>query len=457
MNELVLSNLDLFSPVPVQLSVSESKFEKIGTKTALDGNTPLLEFTAGADKVYYTDLSNSFIYIKCKYVTKVGGAISGTPKIGPIQYPVTSLFKSIDLYLNDVKISPNESNLHYIHFLYNALQSQQAKDSYLTLGLWYDDDYSSLENAGQANPQEEGAKKNKGLKKRADYFGSSREVELIGKICIAPHMCEKLFLPNCKFDWKFEMNNMELFSMTEEDIDDYRFVITDASILLKRVAVSPSVSMAHAQLLSNQNCILPCKYLNTRTFNIGQNLFDFKYENAYVGNEMPISIWIGFVRADAKFGDKSKNPFVFEDLKMSQLVIWMGTKRIPAIEYKMNPDQNQIDFGLFEAYQALDCYGTNVGPGNFNRETFDNGLFFLAFDLSRDGNPESLYRNSSFEATNVSIQGQFKTATQASYTSKFFYKSKSEFKNITLLVIAIAQFHGQLEMNRFMTPFTSWA
>ena len=61
MEELIPANVNLFYTVPILLSVSDAKYEKISTKTALDGKTPILEFTANPDKVKYTDLSSSFL------------------------------------------------------------------------------------------------------------------------------------------------------------------------------------------------------------------------------------------------------------------------------------------------------------------------------------------------------------------------------------------------------------
>ncbi len=186
-DEVVPSNLNLFSPASVLLSTSEFKYEKILTKTTLSVDFPSqLEFTANADKVNYTDLNESFLMIKCKFVKEDRSNIEPNPLIGPVQNLLTSMFKSQDLWINDEKVTINEDNAAYINFLHCFTQSKAAKETYLTTSLYYEDTFSSINACNQSNPQA-AAETNRGLKTRAQFFGSSKEVVLIGKMFCAPH------------------------------------------------------------------------------------------------------------------------------------------------------------------------------------------------------------------------------------------------------------------------------
>jgi len=445
--EIVPGSLDLFSPPPTLLSINEFDLEKIQTKTTLDGTSvQQLEFTAGPDKLKYTDLNESFFMLKCKYLLANRTALGDTPTVGPVQIPLTSIFKSMDMWMNDVKVTPTESNMHYIHFLRAFTQSNLAKNTYLTLALWYEDTYEKADDplknkANQPDPQQDDKKKkNEGLKKRADFFGGSKEVVLIGRLFIPPHNCTRYFPPNIKFDWRFELAPMNFFTMTDLAEGHYRFAITEAAILLRRVKVSPSVALAHNSLLQTRNAIFPCKYMLSRTYNIPAGYGDFNFENAFIGKEMPTAIFIMFVKSKAKNGDFKENPYLFWNVNLLTLTIRLGGKKVPAIEYKLDVDEDQTQFALWQTYLALDYIGTNSGPGNLNRNTMTNGAFIYGIDLSRDGMPNAGYPNSNFDASTLSIEGSFKFATDDTYT-----------------VMALGLFNGQIEINKYYIPLTSYA
>lgn len=460
-NEVIPETLNLFTKPSALLSVSEYKFEKVSTRTVLDGSSSQLDISVQPDKIYYTDLKNSFLMVKCKYVNNDGSAIAAAPTIGPVQNPLTAMFKGMEMWINDKKVTQNEANMAYINHLHLFTQSKAAKDTYLGTSLWYEDTFTSTDTANQSDPQS-AANTNKGLNTRANYFGGSREVQLIGRIFIPPHTTNRLYLPNLKFDYQFIMAPMSFFSMSAEAAGTYQFVITEAAMLIKRVAVNPALSTAHSIMLQtmNKNAIYSCRYLSSRTYNIPAGSWSFKFENAFVGNEMPVAVFIMLVKSNAKAGTLTENPFVFYTANLQELICKLGTKRIPAVEYKINPAQKQTQFSLWETYMALDYFGSNNGPGNLDRSTFENGAFIVGFDLSRDGNPNAEYHNSTFEAANLSLEGSFSLATMTGYTGK-----ENVFKYINIyilvikhyfLVIALGLFNGQIEINKFYSPFTSW-
>ncbi len=66
---------------------------------------------------------------------------------------------------------------------------------------------------------------------------------------------------------------------------------------------------------------------------------------------------------------------------------------------------------LFQQTQkALSYVGTNIGPGNINRSSFQEAAFILVWDLSRDGNVHSSYLNSTLDARAIRLEGTFAPA-----------------------------------------------
>ena len=66
--------LEFFKQRPQLLSVGKTKYERITTKTTLKpvSYPGVMEFMAGADKEFYTDLSETMLMIKCRYVPNDG-------------------------------------------------------------------------------------------------------------------------------------------------------------------------------------------------------------------------------------------------------------------------------------------------------------------------------------------------------------------------------------------------
>ncbi len=205
--------------------------------------------------------------------------------------------------------------------------------------------------------------------------------------------------------------------MSAQPENAYKFVLNEAAILLKRVAVNPSVSLAHDALLQqNHNALYPCRHILSRTYNIGIGSYNFNFENAFVGHHMPTAVYIAFVKSEARAGSLTENPFCFNTVNLQELYCRLGSKKIPAVEYRLRTGQDKTIFSLWETYNALDYMSSNTGPGGKDRQSFQNGAFLLGFDLSRDSNPNAMYQNAKLEGSSLSIEGSFSIDAAISYT-----------------------------------------
>ena len=367
--EAIPCSLSLFEKSPTLLTISDSNFERIQTKSVLDENVKQLQFTAEADNIRYTDLKSSYFIIKCHFTKADDSPLSDAPLIGPVNAPLTSMMKSVDMYLNDVRVSPIEANLPYLEYVQKFMMSKAAKETTLTTGLYIEDTMTSLETCNRANPQaEEGV--NFGLKKRAKYFANSTSVTLQGGINVGLHNCDKLLFPKIKLAWNIELAPMEFFGMSTQPFNSFKFHIDEAVLMLRRVTVSPSLSSAHEQVLQSKNAVYPFKMMMSRSCNIPQNAVDFTFTNTFVGKQMPQAVFILFTKTSAKAGSLTQNPFCLYPLHTQELWVRMGGKKFPAVQEKY-----QTVSALYNTYAAIDCIDSNEGPGNLNRDTFENGAF----------------------------------------------------------------------------------
>ena len=443
MVEVIPEKLNLFEGRDTLYAVSESHFEKIQCRTALPdvGIPPSLEFSANSSLSHYTDLSESFLLVTGKYVRATGGNLGAAPKVAPVQNLIGSLFKSVNMYLNNKKITPPENNMAYIHFFNHFIQPRSAQDCQLQLAGWYPDTHRSLQHLLQNNPQT-GGSVNEGLKKRSQLIAESHQVTVASKLFAAPHLITRLFPPNCKFDWQLETNPQQFFTIQADDEVDgsYRFVITNAEIWLKRVSVSPGLSNSHSELAQSMNMCYPCKYMQSSSIEIPVSSFGFKYDGVFQGGQMPLAVFCMFIHSEAKNGNVHRNPYVFEHANLNELKLHMGSKTFPSVGYTINPRAFQIEQALLNTYLALNVYGAKSGPADINRDTFIQGAMILGFDLTRNSDPTANYHNTDFDASSLNIEGKFSSATDKAYT---------------FLVLGV--FNGKLELSgKQMEPITSW-
>ena len=439
--EIIPDPLDLFSEPDALLSVSDTHFEKIRCKTALPNNElpPTIEFTANADKSHYTDLANSLLVLRVKYLKEDGSNVDPKPQVAPVQNLAGSLFKGTDMWLNNVKITPPENNMHYISFFNNFLYPSTAQPQ-MTLSGWYPDDYSTLLRAEQNDPLERGVDKNSGLEQRCLMIGESRPVNLISKLYAAPHLIHRWFPPGCKFDWSFQTEDFKFFTISPPHATSkFIFVIVGAEIWLKRLNVSPSVGIAHKMLLEEKNMIFPCKYMESRTTEVAAGSDSFRFENVFQGGKMPSALFAMLIQNEAKKGSLKKNPYVFQHANLEELRCYLGSKVFPSTMYKLNPSKWDNEPAILDTLLALDTYGSHQGPAQLSRDTFVGGCCILGLDLSRDSNPTANYINTDFDSTSLTLEGSFSEAAATNYT---------------LLVLGV--FNGRLELNKFLVPTTTW-
>ena len=109
--EVVPSSLSLFDTPPSLLSIEDSYWETINSRTSLDSSVGQIAFTVPEDLNAYTALSQSFLVLNCK-ITKPDGTDKGDElDVGVAQYPVGSMFTSVELTLNDVKVRETRQDM----------------------------------------------------------------------------------------------------------------------------------------------------------------------------------------------------------------------------------------------------------------------------------------------------------------------------------------------------------
>ena len=170
-----------------------------------------------------------------------GGDLHPDEKAGVVNNFLHSLLKQVDVYLEAKQVTQARGIYSYRSYLETLLNyGPSAKESQFTAALFYKD------TAGKFDlPNPVAAKGNKGLKARCKFGKTSGVKELAGPIFCDVFLTERLLLSFVELKVLLNRNGHEFCLMASEDDADYRVKLTDAYMKIRKVKVSPSITMVH--------------------------------------------------------------------------------------------------------------------------------------------------------------------------------------------------------------------
>ncbi|XP_069059610.1 uncharacterized protein F54H12.2-like [Pleurodeles waltl] len=264
--------------------------------------------------------------------------------------------------------------------------SREALDTKLSAGLFYKDAEAQIE----GTPLDGG---NNGFKKRASFDASSRQFDLLGRIHSDLFFQDKLIVKG--IDLKVKLNRKkDAFCLISGDAEQFKLVILSASLFVKRVKVSPSSRLAHAEALQ----LLIAKYAIER---VALKLFSMpastrlrQQQNLFLG-QLPKLIIIGFVDNTAFSGLYTFNPFNFKHYDINYAALVHEGTVIPAKPY--TPSFGIANF-VREYLGLVSLTGKHLRDSGVvvSREWYRAGYTLFVFDLTpdmEDGDHYNLMKN----------------------------------------------------------------
>ena len=184
-----------------------------------------------------------------------------------------------------------------------------------------------------------------------------------------------------KFD-SLVRNKDSFYLMSSEVNASYKVKITSAVLLVRKVQLSPSVFLAHANALESGLAKYPIRRVVYKTCNILARNLDGNHEKLLTGQLSSRSV-IGCVDKYDFNGSCTKNPYNFKNFALSEISIHLDGNTQPIRPLKLNYASRQY----IQAFMSL-FSGTgreNRDEGNdITREDYAEGYALYAFDLSPD-------------------------------------------------------------------------
>lgn len=405
MSQVLKSQLDLFSSVPIQKDVIRTESLVVNPICALDG--PSLDFISPGVSDAYKDLSNIYLRLLLKLPTSVKTGTEEATQATVVNNIINSLFSQCQIYLNNVNVSNNEGDFAYRCYLEKLLNhGEESANTHLQSGGWYLDE-SKLDDMSGTNL---------GYEKRKLWFTNGKTVEVYGRLTGDILNQHKYLISGVDLRINLIKSSPNFHLMSVEK-DKSEIQILESNLFIEHAYVNPNLILAHNKLLeSNKPLNYHIKRLQIRQYTIGANVHSVSLDNVIIG-QLPNLLIFGMVSSEAYSGKRSKNPFNFEHFNLSSIQLSVNGYSIPTKPLEMNfVNESQIYsrayFNLFRALQLQKSDQTNqVKMTNFN-----NGFTLIPFDLTRDANYGGLCLSQLSEGV-VRLELKFSKATPSSITA----------------------------------------
>lgn len=422
--ECAKSELDLFSVPPTQTSIESGIYVEYHPISSLTDGAPI-EFDVTASGDDYLDLTNSLLHVRAKIVRADGSNLAAADTVGPVNNFLHTLFSQVDVTLNGTLITSSNNTYAYRAYLETLLSyGPAAKESQLTAALFYKDVAGKMD---KPNPRAaDAADKNAGLITRHSFVAESSEIDMIGRIHSDIFFQERYMLNEVNTKIKLTRSR-DAFCLMAVGDQAFKIVIVAASLLIRKVKISPSVYLAHAKALEAGTAKYPIRRVICKTFTVPAGYLDVSHEKLFTG-QLPVRLVIGCVDNRAFNGELERNPFNFQHFSLSELGVYLDGQLHGIKPLKLDYRRNRYVAAFTGLFVGTGKDNRDEGNG-INRSDFANGYALYAFDLTPD--------LSEADHFNLSRQG----------TVRIDLKFAAALEN-TITVIAYAEFENMIEIDR---------
>ena len=241
--ECTKSELDLFSVPPTQVSLEKGLWIDHQPVSSVSDGGPITFLSPGTED--YVDLAKTILVVRAKVTKANGNDLDADEKVGIVNNFLHSLFKQVDVFLKEKQVTQATGTYAYRAYLETLLNyGPAAKQSQLTAAMFYKDTAGKMDTADPTLAAAH-ANTNQGLRKRYEFSHENGIIEMAGPIFCDVFRSERLLLSFV--DLKIILNrNINEFCLMASEVDvDYRVKLTETYLKIRKVKVSPSISIAH--------------------------------------------------------------------------------------------------------------------------------------------------------------------------------------------------------------------
>ena len=370
---------DLFGKPVTQTSVVEGQHVEVLPVSNVTHGGPI-EFVISGQTEDFIDAKNSFLYIKAKVTNADGSDLAADADVGPVNLWFHSLFSQVEVFLNDTMITTSENTYPYKSIM-NALllTDRDSKQDLLSTQMYFKDTAGHMESRNADN--------NIGFGNRKAKISRSSEVEMMGPLNVDLFLQDRLLPPGVDFKIKLipSKSSFNLVCAQANPQVEYKSIITQASLFVRKVKLNPAVALAIERVLDRGiTAKYPFKRQSLKVFSIPQGQLSHTQDNLFLGQN-PTRLFLAIVDTEAFNGLWNKNPYNFKTHDLNYVGLYLDGKQIPAKALTPNFDTNHYlrsYFGLMMSLGLTPSCTSNIGSNFIDYSDFANGYTIFGYDMS---------------------------------------------------------------------------
>ena len=380
--DVVQTSLSLFAPPATDKTIVKEYWVDYNPIAAITEGG-VIEFNVPGTSVDYISLGKSRLHIKYVITDEEGKKISdertidgdptpNTDQVAPVNFTLHSIFRQIDLSLNQKVVSPDVG----VNYPYKALID-------LLLGSSNDMILSQAQAAMYFKDQA-------GHFDELQYIGSNSGYSERGrptKDGDAANIEGCLYLDISQGENRAILNgvsvNLKLFQALNDfrlmrlGTKNYKLVITSAVWKVCYISLDPNMILAHDEALKISPALYPFWRSDIKSFSVAKGSLNFMTDNIYHGT-VPSKLIIGMVSNTGYSGDYSKNPFDFQHMNLNYLEVTVDGQPVP--NRALTPNFEKGDF--VSSYLSLLDNDYNRKNGIIIKLLeYDKGYTLFLFDI----------------------------------------------------------------------------
>ncbi|XP_057335056.1 uncharacterized protein F54H12.2-like [Microplitis mediator] len=333
------------------------------------------EFVVQGQGDEYIDLAHTIISLRVSITRETPVAASATPpKVGPINNFMHSIFNQVDVLFNQKRVSTPNNLYAYRAYIETLLSyGLDAKKSHLSTVGWCCDTPGKMDSVDDDNL---------GLKKRRDLLTCEKSADFIGHLHCDIFNQERFLINGVEMRLRLTRAR-ETFCLMDGSPNGCNFVITEASLIVRRAKISPGILLAHARMLAKTTVKYPLTRVEVKAVSIPAGVHGETIDNVILG-QIPRSLIIGFVDNKAFNGDRTMNPFNFQHFGINYLSLYVDGRQVPS--KPLQPDFSNSKLYVDAYHTLFSSTGIHfLNEGNtIDRFDYPNGFCLYTFDLTPD-------------------------------------------------------------------------
>lgn len=362
------SNAYNLTSLPVHdISTLKSEYHQIYPSYNIKDSGDLLEFDIPVSNTHYTNLAKTFLYLRFKVTKSDGTNLANDSKTSIGNLPFSSIFKNIEIYINNILCSTSTNNYAYTAYINRIINSTNVdKDTKLQCELYVPSTHET--------PVDDSNKMYSTLK---DKTKESKSIELYSTINHSIFEIKKYFPPgvSIKIRMRLQSNNFCLFGAKSTDTVKFtdKLVLQESYLDVFRSIANTRITQLYESLLGKNSRIF-YPYKEREVFTYAIDIGNITHVSQTLLHKVPSFCMVGITSADAYYGAPELNPYEFKPYNLISASLLVNGEKQMHPNFKFSVDDKQF----IKLYRSLFSFPNAEGSTmNISQDEFTKFGYFL--------------------------------------------------------------------------------